>query len=379
MGTNVDRSLRVFVFFIVVFSLAYVSAAKGNPPERAIARDIAFITQILDQNKLQKQSLGAEMAELEFQVAAAKRVISIIEGAEKVSDYELNKLEQQLNAIEREHTIALAQYQVILVEEYKNRDYRTKLYFLASSNSFGEFINRLNYLEKLKEFRKKQLFAIETKKREIGDKLAVYNGSSRDKDKISALKLEEIIKLNELLSEKHIVFQGLEEKVNALQLQLNQAQSSLNKEPMKTNLEQPAVITSGFNIKKMVWPLKRGLLVGQFGIHKHSKQRKVQVENNGIDILSTINEPVRCVSDGQIKAILEIPGSNTSIIIDHKTHYTVYSNLNSSGLAIGDSVSKEQVLGKVAQNEEGVYKLHFEIWQGTNKLNPEEYLIGKLE
>jgi murein DD-endopeptidase MepM/ murein hydrolase activator NlpD len=53
--------------------------------------------------------------------------------------------------------------------------------------------------------------------------------------------------------------------------------------------------------------------------------------------------------------------------------------LNSSGLAIGDSVSKEQVLGKVAQNEEGVYKLHFEIWQGTNKLNPEEYLIGKLE
>ncbi|MEY2924851.1 MAG: hypothetical protein RLZZ337_1399, partial [Bacteroidota bacterium] len=367
MGTNVDRSLRVFVFFIVVFSLAYVSAAKGNPPERAIARDIAFITQILDQNKLQKQSLGAEMAELEFQVAAAKRVISIIEGAEKVSDYELNKLEQQLNAIEREHTIALAQYQVILVEEYKNRDYRTKLYFLASSNSFGEFINRLNYLEKLKEFRKKQLFAIETKKREIGDKLAVYNGSSRDKDKISALKLEEIIKLNELLSEKHIVFQGLEEKVNALQLQLNQAQSSLNKEPMKTNLEQPAVITSGFNIKKMVWPLKRGLLVGQFGVHKHSKQRKVQVENNGIDILSTINEPVRCVSDGQIKAILEIPGSNTSIIIDHKTHYTVYSNLNSSGLAIGDSVSKEQVLGKVAQNEEGVYKLHFEIWQGTNK------------
>lgn len=379
MGTNVDRSLRVFVFFIVVFSLAYVSAAKGNPPERAIARDIAFITQILDQNKLQKQSLGAEMAELEFQVAAAKRVISIIEGAEKVSDYELNKLEQQLKAIEREHTIALAQYQVILVEEYKNRDYRTKLYFLASSNSFGEFINRLNYLEKLKEFRKKQLFAIETKKREIGDKLAVYNGSSRDKDKISALKLEEIIKLNELLSEKHIVFQGLEEKVNALQLQLNQAQSSLNKEPMKTNLEQPAVITSGFNIKKMVWPLKRGLLVGQFGVHKHSKQRKVQVENNGIDILSTINEPVRCVSDGQIKAILEIPGSNTSIIIDHKTHYTVYSNLNSSGLAIGDSVSKEQVLGKVAQNEEGVYKLHFEIWQGTNKLNPEEYLIGKLE
>lgn len=382
MGTNAGNYLRLIILpFIGLTLYAFSSENKPSPRSRSLSRDIDAINEILDQNRLQKEGLTNEMADLEFQVAAAKRVIQIIEGAEKVTDYELNKLENQLDVIEREHKLALSQYQVILVEEYKNRDYRTKLFFLVSSNNFGEFINRLSYLEKLKEFRKKQLRAIETKKSEIGDKLAVYNGTSIDKGRISKLKIEEINKLNELLSEKYGLVQLLEAQTNELELKLNQAQASLNKlngiKPKDYKTSEKTAPAS--KIRRMIWPLKSGLVVGEFGVHKHEKERKVQVENNGIDILVAANEQVMCVEDGEIKAILEVPGSNTTVIISHKTHYSVYSNLDPVSLIIGEKVSKKQVLGTVAKNEQGAYKLHFEIWQGTIKLNPQDYLIGRLE
>jgi len=380
MGINVDKYFRLFLVALMVMPfLAYSAPNNATPRTRALKRDIQSIKQILSQNKLEKNTLNAEVADVEYQVAAAKRVIVIIEGAEKVSTYELAKLRNQLEVIEREHEMALSQYQVILVEEYKNRDYRTKLYFLASSNSFSEFITRLNYLEKLKEFRKRQLTAIENKKKEVGDKLSVYSGSSQEKSRISKMKIEEVNRLNTLLNEKYQVLQKLETSENNLQLQLNAAQAQLNEfSGTKENGGAKTSIESTISISKMIWPLKNGLVVSHFGIHKHSKERKIQVENNGIDILVSTNEPVRCVADGEVKAVLQIPGSNTTLIIDHKTHYSVYSNLDGTTLSVGNKVNKEDVLGNVAKDNQGASKLHFEVWQGTKKLNPEDYLLGKL-
>ena len=131
MGTNAGNFLRLTIIPLLGLTiLGFATDAVSSPRTRALSRDIESITEILNQNRLKKESLNNEMADLEFQVAAAKRVIQIIEGAEKVTDYELDRLEKQLDIVEREHSMALSQYQVILVEEYKNRDYRTKSIFL---------------------------------------------------------------------------------------------------------------------------------------------------------------------------------------------------------------------------------------------------------
>ena len=380
MGINVGKYFTLLLMALAVFAKASYGNESGSTSRtRSLKRDIVAINKILAQNKIEKNTIDAEVTEAEFRVAAAKRVIQIIEGAEKVSSYELERLQNQLSTIEQEHKMALSQYQIILVEEYKHRDYRKKLYFLATSSNFSELINRLNYLEKLKEFRKRQLKAIENKKKEISDKLRVYSGSSQEKTKISKLKMEEINRLNQLLNEKYVVLQRLQATNNDLQLQLNAAQANISSFSKKKELENTSgVKDASTKIAKLIWPLKRGLVVGRFGVHKHSKERKVQVENNGIDILVIDNEPVRCVADGEIKAVLQIPGSNTTLIIDHKTYYSVYSNLGDTKLNVGDKVNKEDFLGKVAKDNQGAFKLHFEIWQGTKKLNPEDYLLGKL-
>ena len=109
------------------------------------------------------------------------------------------------------------------------------------------------------------------------------------------MKIEEVNRLNTLLNEKYQVLQKLETSENNLQLQLNAAQAQLNEfSGTKENGGAKTSIESTISISKMIWPLKNGLVVSHFGIHKHSKERKIQVENNGIDILVSTNEPVRC-------------------------------------------------------------------------------------
>ena len=118
--------------------------------------------------------------------------------------------------------------------------------------------------------------------------------------------------------------------------------------------------------------------MGRFGVQKHAKERRVRIENNGIDVLVSKYEKILASGDGVVKAVLQIPGSNTSVIIDHNGYYTVYSNIRGVKLKIGDKVKAGDYLALIGLDDEGLNKLHFELWKGTSKINPEEFFEGEL-
>ncbi len=385
MGLKDYRAYKL-LFVICLAIPIYLGATKSEPSfkETNLKKDISAVKGIIDENHLKIRGVSGEMAHFEYQIVAAQKIVDIIDNREKISDYELSKLKTQLSILEKERNRALKQYKVILLEEYKNRDFKNKLLFLASSSNLSDFVNRLNHLNKLKNYRKKQLLAIEKKRSEAQDKVAVYNGTYNDKAKISKSKREELRKLNELLNQKHSILSKLKADDSVLALRLKERQNQLNQ---LNNVISTAISSTKLNStktkrafsRKLSWPVKSGLLVSKFGKHKHAKQRKVQVENNGIDILVSKNISVKSIYDGVVKAILQLPGSNTSVIIDHGEFYSVYSNLVSVNLKIGDKVAKGTTLTTKVQDSEGLQKLHFELWQGTKKLNPEFHLSGKLQ
>ena len=125
--------------------------------------------------------------------------------------------------------------------------------------------------------------------------------------------------------------------------------------------------------------MSKGLLVGKFGVSKHAKERKVQVLNNGLDVLVSKDEPVHAVESGLVMAILELPGLNHSVIVNHGGYYSVYSNVSDVLPKVGDKLEKGNPIAKVAQSDQGLSKLHFELWKGVVKLDPEQYLQGTLD
>jgi len=58
------------------------------------------------------------------------------------------------------------------------------------------------------------------------------------------------------------------------------------------------------------------------------------------------------------------------IIIDHSDYYTVYSKLTSARVQKGNSLLVGDVIGELGSTGD----LHFEIWKGKTKLDPQDWL-----
>ena len=68
---------------------------------------------------------------------------------------------------------------------------------------------------------------------------------------------------------------------------------------------------------------------------------------------------------------------NKVVIIRHGEFLTVYSNLEEVTVQDGQEISTKQTIGKVHTNPDDLKtEYHFEIWQGKNIQNPQEWLSG---
>ena len=73
-----------------------------------------------------------------------------------------------------------------------------------------------------------------------------------------------------------------------------------------------------------------------------------------------------------------VPGSNQSVIVKHGNYRTVYSNLVTLYVKVGDKISTKQKIGKVYTDTENDNKteLYFMLYKDTEIQNPEKWLAN---
>ena len=103
------------------------------------------------------------------------------------------------------------------------------------------------------------------------------------------------------------------------------------------------------------------------GFGKHNEGQAVYY-NDGINLEPDENAAVHTVFDGTVKQVAS-PYGKYYVLISHGSYYTVYHNLKSVSVSVGDKVSTNQVIGVVA-NEGGKPHLQFQIWKGLKAQNP---------
>ncbi len=114
-----------------------------------------------------------------------------------------------------------------------------------------------------------------------------------------------------------------------------------------------------------------GKVVSYFGQKRHN------MVNNGIDILSDENAPVYAAGDGIVSFCDDkVKGFGKTIIIQHGNDYSTVYTYNSLNLvACGDRVKQGQVIAKAGKNtRSGDYTLHFEIRKKQRPKDPFYYL-----
>lgn len=125
---------------------------------------------------------------------------------------------------------------------------------------------------------------------------------------------------------------------------------------------------------RMPFPVPSGFISDHFGVHKHSILKGVMINNNGIDIQTSAGSAVHTVYDGIVQSVVNIPGINTVVAIQHGDYFTVYSKLDNVSVSTGQRVRTGQRIGTVASDEDGTAEINFQVWKNTVRQNPESWL-----
>ena len=159
----------------------------------------------------------------------------------------------------------------------------------------------------------------------------------------------------------------------------------IEEEKVKTSTASTAEVASSAELtrlfesrkNKLAWPVTSGFITGKFGKQPHPVLKRITVVNDGVDIQTNENSVVKSVFDGEVTRIATIPGKNNIVIIRHGDYMTVYARLGAINVKKGQKVKANDVIGEVYTDRDGVTELEFQVYKGTTKLNPENWLALK--
>ena len=408
--------MRLISFCVLIFPIVVFCQNKEElkNQKKSIEKEISYTSSLLKKTKENKKTSLQYISYLNKKINSQERLIQISNIELALIKKQINKLENEILFTEQQidkkgkEIIALKkEYGKMLYSLQKNKNDRNSLMFIMSSETFNQAYKRVLYLREYTRMRKAQtlqiiksqdslsanserlLFQIDQinkKKTEsinlISNKKENLNKILEDKKEknttVAKLKKSEKIFLKKI-KEQQKQSRILEEKIKRIiEEEIRLARESLKNEDNTISLTPEAKLLSDqFSANKgnMPWPLEQGLIVSYFGKQKHHVFGNVETFNNGINIATNENAIIRAVFNGKVSRIFFIKGEGKAVLINHGEYFTVYSGLKTVSVKLGDEVLTKEKIGTVlTDNSDNKTELHFEIWQGYDKLNPSLWL-----
>jgi septal ring factor EnvC (AmiA/AmiB activator) len=124
----------------------------------------------------------------------------------------------------------------------------------------------------------------------------------------------------------------------------------------------------------LAWPV-RGKIVEHFGKQTNAKFSTVTF-NNGLKIAAAPGAEVRSVFAGTVLFSQWFKGYGNLVILDHGNRvFSLYGNLKSPAVAVGDRVNAGQTIAGVGESEAAHSGyLYFEIRQDNKPQDPQKWL-----
>lgn len=375
---------------------------------KKLESDIKRNKELLSKVGKDKKSSITQLELLLSQINTRQKIISNINKELSVINSHISENDAIIQALQKDLDLLKKEYAEMLYYAYKHNNKYSEAVFIFSAKTLTQAYNRMRYLERLAEFRLRQAEMIKETQDALAGKLVELNDKKRVQQGLLAEQTDQKKTLDNERSQTNAIVGDLqkkekqlkndlkkyEEQTLALSNKINdiiQAEIALaaakeaerkrkEAEAIKKNPDAvapaPAIDSKlsasfGLNKGKLPWPVDNGVIVKGFGLQNHPVYEKIQTNNKGIDIKTNANSPVKAVFDGQVVDVRFMPGYNQIIMVKHGDYFTVYSKLETVSVKPGDQIKAKQVIGTVhTDGESALSELHFELWQGTNNLNP---------
>jgi murein DD-endopeptidase MepM/ murein hydrolase activator NlpD len=268
---------------------------------------------------------------------------------------------------------------------------------LLASRSLNQASIRNEYLKRFAAQRKADVGRILAKRSEIEEVEARAQQELTEERRLIAEKGAEEDRLASLAEDRRTLLTRIRRDKSQLQREIERKnRAARDLEDMITRLIEnervreerargeaktpPPLIPpgTGFDGRKgrLRWPVSEGKIVARFGNQRHPTLKTV-TQNTGIDIAVKSGSPVMSVARGEVATIWWLPSFGNLVILNHYGGYrTVYSHLAEIHVAEGQEIAEGEVIGESGESVDGP-RLHFEIWKGKEKQNPETWLIDR--
>lgn len=389
--------------------------------KKALQEEIRQTSQLILETRKNKSASMSQLKALNKKLSDRMRLINTIQSEINLLSSSITNNSRRIQELQSDLTKMRETYARLVKRAYMNRNQRSALLLFFSAQNIQQAYKRLYYLKTYTTYRKEQAKQIQYAQNELSGKMQVLRTDLNSKQALLGSEEQEKQVLNKEKKEQETTLSKLQKKEKTLKKELTKKEAAKKKldseirkviereiareraavkareakaakaatkpkasDPAKPAEKKPAAapeikmtpetaaLSGKFeaNQGKLPWPVDKGAITETFGTHAHPVLKGISTYNNGIDIATSKNAPVKAIYEGEVMGVVSIPGSGDAILIKHGEYLTVYSNLGRVVVEKGQKVKTGTVIGNAGENDEGVTEAHLEIWKGKTKLNP---------
>lgn len=378
------------LFLYLPYGTAQDTAGREELKKR-IQQEISFIDSQLKNLNTKQKATRENLALIQRKASDRKAVIGRLESEIAEAERKIENKNLEINQLQSEIDTLGAYYSRLIYNAYKNRDTKAWFMYILASEDIGQGFRRLMYMKNLSstvneqaakikvrreelEIQKKELETFVAQAREIRGRREKEYRTLVAEEKETQSVIKEISR-NQSRYKKDLAKKRREiERLNA---EIQRVVSKEVSNSQKKNLPIDTKLSGSFaqNRGKLGWPVSRGVITEKFGVNFHPVYKNIRLpESNGITISTDRNAEVHCVFEGTVKQIVVMQGYGQCVLVQHGEYYTFYCKLRKVSVKPGQKVTGGQVLGYLEASGRSS-TIHFQIWKGTQKQNPESWLI----
>lgn len=415
-----------FFFFLLLFCFATPMWSQPPTQEELEQRKAKIQLEIQEKEKLlqsvksKEKSVVNQLLIQKEKIGLKEKLIRTTEKQTKLlsNDIYINQL--KINQLNRDLEKLREDYAQMIVKSYKSRSEQSRAMFLLSSENFLQAYKRAQYMKQYASYRKMQGEEIKGKTKQLEDYNVKIGAQKQEKEKLIAENEKEKQELekekkeqekiaNQIKKEKGKIAAEIKKKQqetkridDQIKRMIREAIAAANRKtaaanvkanPKTTAAEKKAIessskiiltpegkiVSDNFKANKgrLPWPVEKGAITLGYGDQPHPVFRTLTVHNSGIEISTESGSTARAVFAGEVTQVQQLTPLKKAVAVKHGDYFTIYQNLSSVNVSVGDKVSAKQVLGKIKTDSDGKTVLKFLVLQNTTFFNPTGWLSGR--
>ncbi len=402
-GKNIYNIYIVCItLFFTCFSFGQTGEQKALEAKRErLQKEIKEINRLLFAERREKGDVIEQMEALDKKINVRQELIRLTNQQSNLLNRQINVNIRAISKLREDLKLLKDDYAKLIRKSYENKAQNNRLMFLLSSESFFQALKRLQYMKQYAEHRKNQGESIAEKTEELTtlnrdlvsqrkekEQLLVENRKAKNelsREIESQKTLLTSIRQNEqkytaAITKKRNEARKIDREIERL---IKSAIASTNKKAGKTSSRtfaltpEARIVATNFsaNKGKLIWPVEKGVKSQGYGLYSDKLYPGIKHRNNGVTITTDKGSKARAIFEGEVIAVLSVPGGSRGVQIKHGNYISTYYNLSKLYVKKGDKVSAKEELGDIYTSRfDGATKLKFYLYKDSNRLNPEEWI-----